>query len=148
MSVNLQKPKDAGMQATLPIKSKGNVSKLSAKENSMTPGKLEDLQKGEEHGDNQEPQVVHSMESTLNDGAKEPAKSTELTSLSPEQTGKALQDHENDTEVLEAAACAGCKKQSSQWRKSYFSMVDGQNLHMEYNKKREPSVFDQTHLLF
>ena len=106
---NLQEATDTGLRAVLPVKSKDNVSKLSLRDDATPSDGIEDPQTGAEHGDNQKPQMAHSAESPVNEGAEGPPKSTGLTSVSIEQTEKSLQGHEKNTEVLEAAVCAGVK---------------------------------------
>ena len=121
---NLQVQKDKGLQATLPLRSEGNVSTLSLKDYAISSAKLEDLQKDMEHGDNEMAQVDPSPAREPNRQANEapqpsvqpgriPRPATPLLGVaSAEQTGGARPDHENNTEVLEAVVCSDVKNRS------------------------------------
>ena len=82
---SLQGPKDKGLQATFPMKSKDNVLPLSLNDYSMSSGKSEGPKKDAEHGTNERVHDVSSLERGPNPQAEEPPKSADLPSLPSEQ---------------------------------------------------------------
>ncbi len=82
---NLQDPKDKGSEATLPIKSKDNVSPLNLNDYSMFSGKPEGLKNDAEHRANEGFHNLPSLERAQNRQAKEPPKPADLPSLASEQ---------------------------------------------------------------
>ena len=108
VTLNFQEARDIGLQATLPTKSKDNVSKLSLKEYAMSTGRLGNPQRDVGRGDNLRAQVV-SQEKTAKAQGEEPSEPAALASLPPEKTGEVRSNRENNTEILKAAVCADVK---------------------------------------
>ena len=82
---NLQGPKDKGLQATFPMKSKDNVLLLNLNDYSMSSGKPECPKKDAEHGTNERVHDVSLLKKAPSLQAKGLPKGTNLPSLPSEQ---------------------------------------------------------------